>query len=196
MIRTLFRLLPCCLLSSCVIYQEGTGTTPAIAAVARSSVHVMMATPAMQSALIREQADVAVHASRWWTAGDGGVSLRLVDSRGHTLRGIECGGRLFVPGRPGDHGKLLVRNELDIAMRVEVVVHGVHGQRLQVAAHQTCEVPVEFQSVTGPDALHRYDGGEQRGVIDLDVFPDPAKQRLLPQRSRKVSGTGIKVLRQ
>jgi hypothetical protein len=172
------------------MYQEGTGLPPDIAAVSKTSVHLMLSTPAMQTDLIREQGDVAVRASRWWKAGDGSVSLRLVDSKGHTLRGVQCGGRLFIAGTPGDHSKVLVRNELDIPMTVDVSVHGGSIQKLSLAPHASSELPFEFQTVSGVDAIHRYDGGQQRGVIDVDVFPCAARQRLLPNRPMKLPVAG------
>ena len=131
----------------------------------------------MRPALIQEQADVAVKASRWWQAGDGSISLRLKSSRGRTLRGVECGGHLFIAGTPGDAAKLLIRNELDRSAEVDVTVNAGATQRIQVPPHGVKEVPAQFVSVSGIDALHRYDLSAQQGVIDVDVSGEAASPR-------------------
>lgn len=195
MTKLLLCLAPCLLLSSCGSYIAGSATPPEIAKVARSTVRMIMSTEAMRPALIQEQADVAVNASRWWQAGDGSISLRLKSSRGRTLRGVECGGHLFIAGTPGDAAKLLIRNELDRSAEVDVTVNAGATQRIQVPPHSVKEVPAQFVSVSGIDALHRYDLSAQQGVIDVDVFPNAKPEPLMPVRQVKLPVPGPRMHR-
>ena len=195
MTKLLLCLAPCFFLSSCGSYIAGSATPPEIAKVARSTVRIIMSTEAMRPALIQEQADVAVKAPRWWQAGDGSIALRLKSSRGRTLRGVMCGGNLFVAGTPGDAAKLMLRNELDRSAEVDVTVNAGATQRINVPPHAVKEVPAQFVSVSGIDALHRYDLSAQQGVIDVDVFPNAKPEPLMPVRQVKLPVPGPRMHR-
>lgn len=176
-------------LPSCVSV-PGSALPPAAAQVAKTSAHLILSTKEMQPALIKEQADVAVRAPRWWRAGDGSAALRLVDSRGHTLRGVECGGILFVAGKAGEACKLQINNELDKSFEADVTANGEAPQHVEIAPRTIKEVAVKFEPVSGIEALHRFDLGAQRGGVGIKIFPSDKPVPLMPVRYTKLPVPG------
>jgi hypothetical protein len=58
-------------------------------------------------------------------AGDGAISIALVDEAGRTLPGVEAGGRTLVIGEDGQHYKILVRNATTARFEIVASVDGM-----------------------------------------------------------------------
>lgn len=56
--------------------------------------------------------------------GSGALSVGLQSDRGRWLRVYECGGDLFVAGSPGQHYRVSVRNHLDVALEIALIIDG------------------------------------------------------------------------
>jgi len=167
-----------------------------------TAVHVMLVKPEMLPAFLAAKQDVPRAVGRWWRAGDGSVSLHVSTAKGRTLRGVECGGVLFVPGQPDEPIRLQVHNERELP--IEAVISAHHADLLDGGGPSTIKpgvridphttekisaqfdarsgqaVPLTFQPVAITNGLFRSDLAWQTGVIRIAVHP--AKTWLKPLR--------------
>ena len=167
-----------------------------------TTVHVVMVTPASLPSFLAAKEDVQRPVGRWWRVGDGSVSLRLSTTSGRTLRGVECGGVLFVPGQPGQPVVLHVHNERDLPAEATISLHHadlIDGREpstlkpgLHLDPHHTRKisaqfsvtsgqaVPLLFQPMSTPQGLLRHDLAAQQGVIRVAVHA--ASKWIQPRR--------------
>ena len=167
-----------------------------------TTAYVMMVTPESLPSFLAAKEDVARPAGRWWRAGDGSISIRVSTASGRTLRGVECGGILFVPGKPGEPVQVHLHNERDLPAEATLSVHhadlidgqkpstlkpGIHldphsTQRIDARFDSTYgkAVPLLFMPVASPQGLLRHDLAAQQGVIRVAVHA--ASHWIKPQR--------------
>lgn len=171
-----------------------------------TTIHLVMVTPESLPAFLSAREDVARPVGRWWRAGDGSISLRLSTGNGRTLRGVECGGVLFVPGKPGDRVQLHVHNERDLPVEATISAHhtdlpdgrepstlkpGIHRDphstqkiHARLDALAGTPVPMRFQPMATPQGLLRHDLAAQQGVIRVAVHA--ASKGIKPQRLQPI----------
>lgn len=167
-----------------------------------TTAYVVMVPPESLPSFLAAKEDVARPVGRWWRAGDGSISIRLSTAAGRTLRGVECGGILFVPGKPDEPVQLHVHNQRDLAAEATVSVHHadlIDGQKpstlkpgFHLDPHSTQRirarfdsssgkaVPLLFTPVASPQGLLRHDLAAQQGVIRVAVHA--ASHWIKPQR--------------
>jgi hypothetical protein len=171
-----------------------------------TTVHLVMVTPESLPAFLSAREDVARPVGRWWRAGDGSVSLRLSTANGRPLCGVECGGVLLVPGKPGEALRLHVHNERDLPAEATISIHhadlrdgrapstlkpGIHldphsTQKISArfdATHGRA-VPLEFTPMSSPRGLLRHDLAAQQGVIRVALHA--ASRWIKPQRLQPI----------
>ncbi len=141
---------------------------------------IVFAAPEVLKATLEKRGDSTVAKGRWWRVGGGQASVKVSDARGHTLRGVECGGVLFVEARPGPC-TLAVRNETRTVAQVLVSANGRDPLTGAVAsweqpgpllsagsAKRWPSFPI--MSIASPRAMQRADLAAQPGVVRVALF--------------------------
>jgi hypothetical protein len=188
--QALAALIALLLLTSCGSLDRPTPALPAAKGTAYGQatpvavVHLLCTSPDQLPTLLSAADDPAIAFRGTHRVADGTLSIGIKDSHKHWLRGVECGGRMILPGTLGEPCSLEVVNESDRAIDIEISHDGtpLTAGKLQLEPHATKGVPLTWSMVSGAASLYRYDPASQQGVISITAFQAAGQPSRLTQR--------------
>ena len=157
-----------------------------------AKLHLLCTTAALLPALLSAAEDPALAFSGLHRVANGCLSISIKDHRGHWLHGVECGGRILLPGTPGEICSLEIVNETDRPIDIAVAHDGTTPATgtLRLKAHARKGLPLPWTTISGPEALFRFDVAAQRGVVGITVYPVSGAQNQWASERLAPSPTG------
>lgn len=165
---------------------------------------VMVARACYQSperfeAMVGRTDDLASPTSGLVSMGNGSLEMGFETADGERIDGVESGGTLMVPGRPGDGYRLILKNvsRSPLELRVRVGGRDLFSGEPKAWDHVGVEIepgktmvleqgwkstgaayPLTFASVPGLNAALNFQPGGQVGLIQVGVFALDQEDRM------------------